>query len=201
MQEVKNSLAASGLRDRKRAQTHARIQDVALDLFLNQGFENTTLDQIAEAADVSRRTLFHYFTSKDDMVVSAKADLLALIEPAISERDSTEPLMEMAENALVEVARHFQSPRAKVIARLIHDTPALKAWDAGKQDHLETALGNALARRKGLAPDDEAVRMTAMAAGAILRFTTERWLASQDERGPDVIGKAAFKILRQLASE
>ena len=62
-----------GLRDRKRANTHARIQAEGLRLFLERGFEATTLDEVAEAAEVSRRTLLNYFGSKEEIVLSAKA--------------------------------------------------------------------------------------------------------------------------------
>ena len=105
----------------------------------------------------------------------------------------------MAENALTEMARHFQTPEAKAVARLIHDTPALAAWDAAKHDALERLLAEALAARKGLSPHDEAVRITALASIAILRHATEAWLASDDRRGPEVFGQAAFKALRSVA--
>ena len=59
-----------GLRDRKRANTHARIQAEGLRLFLERGFEATTLDEVAEAAEVSRRTLLNYFGSKEEIVFS-----------------------------------------------------------------------------------------------------------------------------------
>ncbi len=60
MQPVQKQIPA-GLRERKRTETHARIQAEAIRLFLERGFETTTLDDIAEAAGVSRRSLFHYF--------------------------------------------------------------------------------------------------------------------------------------------
>lgn len=201
MQEVKETaLIEPGRRDRKRAETHARIQAAALELFLRQGFEATTLDQIAEAADVSRRSLFHYFASKEEMVLSAKADIAPLIRDAVAARPADEPLLAMAEQALIDMARHFQTPEAKAIARLIHDTPALAAWDAAKHDALERLLAEALAARKGLPLDDAELRVTALAAVAILRHATEAWLASDDRRGPEVFGKAAFQALRRVAA-
>lgn len=65
------------------AETHARIQAEAIRLFLERGFETTTLDDIAEAADVSRRSLFHYFESKEEIVLSARADFPNIIAEAI----------------------------------------------------------------------------------------------------------------------
>ena len=67
MQVVQDKI--SGLRERKRADTHARVHSAAMELFSRKGFEATTLDDIASAAGVSRRSLFHYFASKEDIVL------------------------------------------------------------------------------------------------------------------------------------
>jgi AcrR family transcriptional regulator len=58
------TVGAPGLRERKRLETRERLTRVAMALFLDRGFEATTLDDIAAAADVSRRSFFHYFGSK-----------------------------------------------------------------------------------------------------------------------------------------
>lgn len=188
----------SGLRDRKRLETRARIQDAAITLFLAEGFDAVTLDQVAEAAGVSRRSLFNYFTSKEEMVLSAKADLVALIRSAIPKRPRDEPLLVMAENALLDIAPHFDDDRARATARMIHQTPSLRAWDAAKHEQLEIALAEALAERKGLVADDAEVRLTAIVCTAILRHATDRWLAAEDGDSPEVFGKAAFQALRDL---
>lgn len=61
---------ASGLRERKREQTLQRLTEAAMKLFLAKGYEATTLDDIAAAAEISRRSFFHYFASKEDVVVA-----------------------------------------------------------------------------------------------------------------------------------
>jgi AcrR family transcriptional regulator len=201
MQEVHSVAIDSGLRARKRADTHARIHQSALALFARQGFEATTLDDIATAAGVSRRSLFHYFGSKEDIVLSTKAGLAELIEAAISRRPPDEPLLAMAEHALTDMAADFQGPQARALARLIHDTPALRAGDHAKYEAIEQRMARALAARKGLAPDDLTARVVATTAVGVLRMATETWLAADDARGPEVHGKAAFMALRKAASE
>jgi AcrR family transcriptional regulator len=186
-----------GLRDRKRAQTHARIQSEALRLFLQRGFERTTLDEIAAAADVSRRTLFHYFASKEDIVFSTKSDFPERIAEAIGRRPPTEPLLDMVENALAEMAARYATAEARALARLIHDTPALSAGDQAKYEKVERVLALALADRKGLPGTDIACRVTAATAIGILKLSTQAWLAG-DDAGPDVFGKAAFATLRDI---
>lgn len=197
VQEWKSS-SPSGLRERKRAETHARIQTEALRLFLSRGFEATTLDEIAEAAGVSRRSLFHYFDSKEEIVFSTKADFPALIADAIHRRPAEEPLLDMVENALIDLAERHQSPEARALARLIHCTPALSAGDQAKYEKVERVLAKALVDRKGLPETDVACRVTAAAAIGILKLATEAWLAG-DDSGPEVFGKAAFAALRQVA--
>lgn len=201
MQEVQSGDVETGLRARKRADTHARIHAAAMVLFGRQGFEATTLDEIASAAGVSRRSLFHYFGSKEDIVLSTKAGLGELIEAAVARRPADEPLLAMAEHALTDMARDFQGPEARALARLIHDTPALRVGDHAKHEALERRLAEALASRKGLAPDDLQARVVATTAIGVLRMATEAWLAADDTRGPEVHGKAAFMALRRASAE
>jgi len=199
MQDVHNM--KSGLRARKRADTHARVQTAAMHLFGQKGFEATTLDDIAEAAGVSRRSLFHYFTSKEDIVLSTKAGLGDLIDAAVARRPVDEPLLAMAENALTDMASDFQGPGPRALARLIHDTPALRAGDHAKYEALEGRLARAMAARKGLAAEDFQARVVATTAIGVLRMATETWLAADDGRGPEVYGQAAFAALRRAASQ
>jgi len=164
-------------------------------LFFERGFDATTLDDIAGAADVSRRTLFHYFASKEEIVFSTKADFPNLVAEAIGRRPVDEPLLDMVENALIDMATRLQSGNARNLARLIRDTPALSAGDQAKYEKVERVLAMALAQRKGLPETDIACRVTAATAIGILKLATEAWLAS-DDAGPDIYGRAAFAALR-----
>src|SRR3546814_17814226 len=98
MQEVQDNkpLPSAGLRERKRADTHARIQAEAMRLFIERGFEATTLDDIAEAAFLSRRTMFHYFESKEELVLSHTAEFPAALAEAVSPRRAAGPPPHMA---------------------------------------------------------------------------------------------------------
>ena len=68
---------AAGLRARKRQETRERLTRAAMALFLERGFEATTLDDIAAAADISRRSFFHYFDSKEDVVFAWHEEITA----------------------------------------------------------------------------------------------------------------------------
>jgi len=197
VQEYKSSSSA-GLRERKRAETHARIQAEAMRLFLERGFEATTLDDVAAAAEVSRRTLFHYFGSKEEIVFSTKAGFPDRIRAAIAARPADEPLLDMVENALTDMASGTD-PRARALARLIRDTPSLRAGDQAKYETIERVLATALAERKGLAPDDIDCWITAATAIGILKLSMQAWLDGAPDDDPATFGRAAFAALRRMA--
>ena len=198
MQSVQKMSIPSGLRERKRAETHARIQAEAIRLFLERGFETTTLDDIAEAAGVSRRSLFHYFESKEEIVFSSRTDFPRIIAEAISRRPPGEPLLDMVENALIDTATRYGSTQTRELSRMIRDTPALSAGEQAKYEHVERALAKALADRKDLPEIDTACRVTAATAIGILKLAVEAWLAGNNS-GPEENFRAAFDALRRIA--
>jgi AcrR family transcriptional regulator len=187
-----------GRRERKRAETHARIQAEGMRLFVDNGFEATTLDEVAAAADVSRRTLLNYFGSKEEIVFSAKADFPQMIVAAIENRPADEPLLDMVENTFADLAARHTSPEALALARLIHSTPALSAGDQAKYEKVERLLASALAARKGLPETDIACRVVAATAIGILKMSTKAWLEGNG-RTPEAFGHAAFAALREAA--
>jgi AcrR family transcriptional regulator len=117
-----------GLRERKKARTRWAIQEHALRLFAEQGYEKTTVDQIAAAAEVSPSTFFRYFPTKEDVVIQDEFDDL-FVEAFRQAGAAPEPLEALRRAALdvvtgidaVEVAKGIQ--RAQLILR----EPALRA--------------------------------------------------------------------------
>lgn len=199
MQEYKSS-GTTGLRERKRAETHGRIQTEAMRLFLAQGFDAITLDDIAEAAGVSRRSLFHYFGSKEDIVFSTKAGFPEMIRAAIAARPADEPLMLMVENALADMSVRHTTTESRALALLIRDTPALRAGDQAKYDAVERVMADALAERAGLPKGDVTCRVAASTAIGILKLSVEAWLAADGDQPPEAFGRDAFAALRRLTT-
>jgi AcrR family transcriptional regulator len=196
---VKQNTTTPGLRERKRAKTLDRIRVEAIRLFIERGFDATTLDDIAQAAEVSRRSLFHYFESKEEIVFSARPDFPNLVAEAIGQRPADEPLLDMVENALTDVSRSYVSPQTRNLSRLIRDTPALNAGEQAKYEQVERRLAKALADRKRLPKPDTSCRVTAATAIGILKLALEVWLTGRDS-GPEKHFKTAFAALRRIAS-
>src|SRR5918994_6863200 len=101
--------AANGLRERKKARTREAIIDAALDLFESKGFDATTIDDIAAAAEVSPRTFFRYFESKLDVVMARNAPKEPTIGPLLAARPASEGPIEamrqvMREELVAQVA-------------------------------------------------------------------------------------------------
>jgi len=82
---------AGGRRDRKKDETRQALREAAHRLFAEKGFSRTTIDDITEAADVSRRTFFRYYDSKDDLLRTDVADLLPVMLAALRARPADEP--------------------------------------------------------------------------------------------------------------
>ncbi len=196
--QEKPSPESGGLRERKRLETYARIQVEAMRLFGERGFEATTLDDIAGAANVSRRNVLNYFASKEEIVFSTKAALPDLVAEAISRRPAKEPLLDMVENALVDLAASYQSPQVRGLAQLIRDTPALRAGDQAKYEQVEQVLAKALADRKQLPEGDIACRVVAATAIGIQKLAVAAWLNDGDV-GLEAHSRAAFGALRNIA--
>ena len=125
---------APGLRERKRQQTRARLIEAAMTLFLQRGFEATTLDDIAAAAEISRRSFFHYFTSKEDVVFAWHEETTAALVAAVAARPAGESMLVAAENAITAIAGQLDSDEATAIARLKQNNPALQARDQLKYE-------------------------------------------------------------------
>jgi AcrR family transcriptional regulator len=139
---VVTSAAAAGppgLRERKRQQTRERLSRAAMALFLERGFEATTLDDIAAAADISRRSFFHYFASKEDVVFAWQEESTAALVAAVAARPADEPMLVAAENAITAMVRQLEPNEAIAMACLKRDNPALQARDQVKYEKLERA--------------------------------------------------------------
>jgi AcrR family transcriptional regulator len=154
-----------GLRERKRQRTRETIARVALELFDRQGFQETTIAQIAEAADVSPRTVSGYFPRKEDLAFSDAEENFAAFDARLRDR----PAGETAIDALREFIRSVLEegePRAterRTRQRVIHADEGLRAHEHHSWARVQESLAAAIARDLGVPADDLEPRMAAAA--------------------------------------
>ncbi|MEU6708157.1 TetR/AcrR family transcriptional regulator [Streptomyces wuyuanensis] len=185
-----------GLRARKKAQTRSTIQAEALRLFLSQGYETTTVDQIARAAGISSMTFFRHFPTKESVVESDDYD--ALIVQLIEQRPPQEHPLTALHHALAEgLAAVYTTDRDALLVRtrLILRTPALRARLWENQHTTEQILTTALAARSGQEPDLP-LRVFASAALAALTTTLTVWVEGDGEGHLPALVDDAFLALR-----
>ncbi|MGY2888656.1 AcrR family transcriptional regulator [Bradyrhizobium sp. USDA 4524] len=188
----------AGLRARKRQETRERLTKAAMMLFLERGFEATTLDDIVAAADVSRRTFFHYFASKEDVVLAWQEDGTAALIAAVAARPATESMLQAAENAIADMVKQIDPREAVALARLKRDNPALQARDQAKYERLERELANALLKRANHKNDRMKARLVAMITTGAMRVGSELWADDGAREKPDLVAKRLFAAIRAI---
>ncbi|MEY9853230.1 AcrR family transcriptional regulator [Leifsonia sp. EB41] len=165
-----------GLRERNAERTRDHVIDVALELFFSQGYEQTTMEQIAERADVGSTTLYRYFPTKDLLLLTQ----FAAFDwgQALRERPADEPLGRSLALILQSTLESTSSrPETGRLRALIDQVPVARArlWDIATQSR--GGLESALADRTGRPADDVAVTMTARMMYQIYEVAFDQWWA------------------------
>jgi AcrR family transcriptional regulator len=161
---------ATGLRERKKQRTRETILARARDLFEAQGFAETTIAQIAEAAEVSPRTVSSYFPEKEELVFPDKDAMLASVSEAMEERAEGEVATDALRRWLLE---HFADPESEDHAHkwqraLIDEDPDLRAFERRLQEDAEQVIAEAVAVDLSLPADHHLPRMVAATTMAAL---------------------------------
>lgn len=155
------------LRERTRLAVRAEISDAAMTLFLENGFETTTIDQIADSVGISRRSLFRYFTSKEDIAVANVTERGQAILAALQARDADEGPWEALRAAVFD-SEGAQPGSAKTetlsIARLLRESPALQGFRLEKQKQWQDLFAPEIAKRLNDERDAEAAARGIVAA-------------------------------------
>jgi AcrR family transcriptional regulator len=189
-------MTQTGRREQKREETRRRLTREGQRLFAEQGFDGTSVDEIAAAAGVSRRTFFHYFDSKEDVVLSRHDDFERALMEAIRTAPREAPLLRVAEQAVIATLAAFDHDEFELLERLKRDTPALRARDHGKYERLERAIAGALAERAGASPDDLRTRLDAMVVAGMLRVAGSGWAGASAAGVP--IEQYMHEVVRSL---
>ena len=194
-----------GLRERKKLDTRRRIEAVALDLFEGDGFDATTIDDIATAADIAPRTFFHYFPTKEDVVLADYADRLERFTGTLAEQPGTEPPWSALQRAFVVVAADYEITRPQLLRRfrIMANTPSVFARSLQLQAAWEDTLADALTSRMGHEPDrDITPHLLAAAALAAMRASLRHWLAGGGVSSlPEHVTQCFDRLAQGIASD
>ena len=149
-----------GLRDRKKIQTRGAIRNEAMRLIAENGYANTTVEQIAEAAEVSPSTFFRYFPSKEMVLMANDLDLVTIraLEQQPADLPSLQAFRRALEITMATLSEdEWRFERARL--RMVLSIPELKAAQFEEYRSTVAALTAADCRRTGRAPDDFEVRV------------------------------------------
>ena len=195
--------AGEGLRDRKRRQTRAAIAQAAMGLFVQRGFDQVSVAQIAAAAGVSQKTVYNYFPAKADMFFDEASDILAELLAAVRYRTAGQSALEavmtfVAGRAEWAAGRRPASPTG-AFRRLIAASAALQAHQRLMFGRYERALASLLAEETGAEPGSVEPFVASVALIAVLRAPFEAGPSSA-EPGQDIAITALGLLSRGLAS-
>ena len=168
----------AGLRERKKVRTLLAIEDVALSLFEERGFEATTVDEIAASAEVSTTTFFRYFPTKAEILVGDHGQQLPALSQAIIDRPPSENDLVAIQYAVqTQWVAAVDSERTARKARIVANSDLLTGLSYHRGERWLAVFVEALAQRNGFDPQDERCSLAARVGLGALASATEGWIA------------------------
>ncbi len=190
------------LRDRKRARTRQALIDAATELFERNGYQETTVADIAEAAEIGARTFFSYFASKEELLFPESDARVQATVDAIASRTPDEGPADVLLRALgtaTAASDEIVSPLARLRLRLIHTTPAVR----GRALQVQVEAAREIADRLAEAFPDQLTRVSAAAlTGAFIGGVTgalEVLLEEANDSGDPAVLEAALRTATEVA--
>jgi AcrR family transcriptional regulator len=193
---------SAGLRERKKARTREALSAAALDLFATQGFDATTIEDIAELCEVSPRTFFRYFPSKEAVLFADGEDRRSALIAALAAQPADVGPLDALRAAMLDLARTYRDDRQVLVvrSRVLQASVQLRAYKAEHQRGWEEALSDELGRRARAVRRPLSrfeLRLLSGVAVAALRAAVDTWI--DDRRAPslEVLVDRAFAGLAE----
>jgi AcrR family transcriptional regulator len=195
MSSLETPAANLGLRERKKQQTRASIARAALRLFADRGYDETTLADIANAANVAPRTIFAYFESKEDILLCEENGFLSQLKQRLDER----PAGTTTVDAIREFLASLKHPNeeAKLRKQVIAANPDLQVKMRGRHAQLEPMLAESIAKDLGTEPGDIRALLIAASMAAAFTSVSDRIFAAESA-GEPLAPEHAMAILDQV---
>jgi AcrR family transcriptional regulator len=195
MSSLETPASNLGLRERKKQQTRASIARAALRLFADRGYDETTLADIANAANVAPRTIFAYFESKEDILLCEENGFLSQLKQRLDER----PAGTTTVDAIREFLASLQHPNeeAKLRKQVIAANPDLQVKMRGRHAQVEPMLAESIAKDLGTEPGDIRALLIAASMAAAFTSVSDRIFAAESA-GEPLAPEDAMAILDQV---
>lgn len=178
-----NSAEPPNLRERKKQETRAAIRHAALDLAIEHGLDQLTVDMIAERVNISRRTFFNYFASKDDALIVDVDGVVQKFAPLLAQRPTDENVLHSFRVVLVEndpfALIGADRARAKARQALAAKNPELLARQLAAEAQVTQELAELIATRTHAGPQSIAPLALAGVANALVRTAVRRWAVDE----------------------
>lgn len=174
------------------ATTHGELSHVAITLFLERGFDSTTIDDIVWAAGIGRRTFFRYFPSKNDLPWGDFSSLLSQMRAYFATADPERPLFDVLRRAIIDFNRfpNEELPHHRDRMRLLLTVPSLAAYSTLKYADWRRVIAEYAAARRGESVDDFVPQTIAWASLGVCIGAYEHWLRHDDADLVDLIDAA-----------
>jgi AcrR family transcriptional regulator len=165
-----------GLRERKRRETSERIVEKGLKLFVKNGYEATTLDLIAQAAGISRRTFFYYFKAKEEVLLAAHdSGFREALRPKMLGQAPDRAPLEAVQKCLIKLASRYETKESVIFDRLMESTEALRARKEAVFVETQQILFEAMCELWPSPRRRDGLRLVAMVAMGTLRLALQKW--------------------------
>jgi AcrR family transcriptional regulator len=193
-----------GLREQKKLRTQAALQDAAMDLFGRHGFDQTTVEEIAAACDVSPRTFFRYYATKEDVLfVDSQQRCAALLE-IVAAQPFDDPPLDVLHRSLHDLALGYERERDRHVARarVLERSPSLRADKAEQQRGWESTLFEELERRNRATVTPltaHELRLRAAVSMAAFRTVFDTWIDDPDTDFVRMLDDSFDQLARGLA--
>ncbi|MCP2335401.1 GNAT family N-acetyltransferase [Actinomadura rupiterrae] len=185
-----------GLRERTRRAVRRELADLALGMFVQRGYDATTVEDIAAAGGLSKRSFFRYFPAKEDVLLGDVEEFAEQIAGEIRSRPGGEDPWDTLRLVLREWEPRIHTARNRLDAlRLVDTTPSLRARLHQKRDELRALISAALLVRPGTALDAFTADLLTAAACAAVDAATREWLRSDGTRDHAALIDQAFAAL------
>lgn len=184
---------ASSLRERKKLRTRQTLADTAVALFAERGFDSTPLDVLLERVEVSRRTFFRNYRSKEDVALTAVKELWSTFLGVLDEREQSGRLVDVFRDTMLATLDRMGStwhPRFAATLRLIEESPSLNGYSLRHCHEIQSEIKERLGT-----PDTLELRLALEFCVAAWRCAYDQWLPDCDPAQLPRCVRAAFNAM------